>query len=110
MVGKHVPQHLWDFCCRWGCNVRNKTAGSIFTLNDRTPFEDTLGNTPDISSLVPFDFYDPVWCLDETSQFPEPKRKLGRWLGEAQDFGQAMSYRILFELASVIVRSPVQPI
>jgi hypothetical protein len=69
-----------------------------------------MGNTPDISSLLPFDFYDPIWYFDETSSFPEPTCKIGRWIGEAQDFGQAMCYWILSETGKPIVRSTVQSI
>ena len=69
-----------------------------------------MQNTPDISSLLPYDFYEHVWYLDQTSEFPQPKRKLGRWLGEAHNFGQAMCYWIMSETATPIVRSSVQPI
>jgi ribosomal protein L15 len=110
MVSKRSPHRLWDFCCKWSCDVRNKTSGTIFALENRTPFEATLGQTTDISSLAPFDFYDYVWYYDEVAQFPEPRRKVGRWLGEATNFGQAMCYWILSNTAQVIVRSSVQPI
>jgi hypothetical protein len=69
-----------------------------------------MGNTPDISSLVSFVFYDAIWYYDETPAFPEPKRKVGRWLGEAHDYGQAMCYWLLSDTAQVITRSNVQPI
>jgi hypothetical protein len=73
MTSKVVPQRLWDFCAKWICEIRNKTAGNIAVLEERTPYEATLGNTADISSLLPFDFYHPIWYYDETSSFPEPK-------------------------------------
>jgi hypothetical protein len=110
MTSKGVPQRLWDFCAKWVCKVRKKTVGNIPVLEDRTPYEAMLGDTPEISSLIPFDFYDPIWYFDETSSFPEPKRKTGRWIGEAQDFGQAMCYWIISETGKPIVRSTVQPI
>ncbi len=69
-----------------------------------------MGNTPDISSLVSYDFYDYVWYYDQTPEFPAPKRKIGRWIGEAQSFGQAMCYWVLSENAVPIVRSAVQTI
>jgi len=110
MTSRKVPQHLWDFCCRWSCEVRNKSAGSLYQLEGRTPFEAVMGNTPDISSLVPHDFYEYVWYYDQTAEFPAPKRKLGRWLGEAQNFGQAMCYWVLSKNAVPIVRSTIQSI
>ena len=104
MAAKRVPQKLWDFCTKWACEIKNKSAGNIYALEERTPYEATLGNTPDISSLIPFDFYDYVWYHDEVSSFPESKLKLGRWLGEAADFGQAMCYWILSENVKRIVQ------
>lgn len=108
MVQKRIPQRLWDFCCKWSCEIHNKTASNLYALEDRTPYEAVMGDTPDISSLIGFDFYDPVWYYEQTAAFPEPKRLMGRWLGEAQDFGQAMCYWLLSENASPIVRSTVQ--
>jgi hypothetical protein len=69
-----------------------------------------LGHTPGISSLVTFNFYEPVWYIDQTAEFPQPRRKLGRWLGEAYDIGQAMCYWVLPISGIPIARSTVQPI
>jgi hypothetical protein len=35
-----------------------------------------MGHTPDISSLLPFDFYEPIWYYDQMADFPMPKRKI----------------------------------
>jgi len=90
--------------------VRNKSASNLYQLEGRTPFEAVMGNTPDISSLVPHDFYDYVWYYDQTEEVPAPKKKVGRWLGEAQSFGQAMCYWVLSENAVPTIRSTVQTI
>ncbi len=102
-----VPLKLWDFCVKWSCEVRAKTASNNLAFEGRTPFEAVMGSTPDISSLIDFDFYQPVWHLDETSSFPEPKRKLGRWLGEAHGVRQAMCYWILPNTCIPIAESTV---
>jgi hypothetical protein len=70
-------------------------AGTSFMLEGRTPYEAILGNTPDISSVYEFDFYEPVWYYEATPQFPEPKHLMARWLGEAHTVGQAMCYYVL---------------
>jgi hypothetical protein len=70
MTSKAVPQRLWDFCAKWTCEIRNKTAGNITVLEDRTPYKATMGDTPDISSLLAFNFYDPIWYYDETPRDP----------------------------------------
>jgi hypothetical protein len=79
-------------------------------LEGRTPFEAVTGNTPDISSISDYDFYEPVWYFDEISSFPEPKCKMARWLGEAYNIGKAMCYFILPTNSIPIARSTVQPI
>lgn len=43
-----VPSHLWDCRCKWPYNICNKTSGSPYHLEGRTPFEAVMGNTPDI--------------------------------------------------------------
>ncbi len=73
MKARNVPPKLWDFCCKWSCNVRNKTASTNFMLEGRTPFEAVTGQTPNTLSLTAFDFYEPVWYFEETHTFPEPK-------------------------------------
>jgi hypothetical protein len=109
MVSNKVPARLWDFCVKWSSDIRNKTSSNRFILEGRTPYEAVLGNTPDISSLAIFNFYEPVWYIEQNSEFPHPKRKLGRWLGEAYDIGQAMCYWVL-TTSGPIARSTVQPI
>jgi hypothetical protein len=110
MIAKKVPARLWDFCVKWSCDLRNKTASNRFILDGRTPYEAVMGSTPDILSLATFNFYEPVWYIDQTAEFPQPKRKLGRWLGEAYDIGQAMCYWVLPKSSGPIARSTVQPI
>jgi hypothetical protein len=79
-------------------------------LEGRTPYEAVMGHTPDILSLTTFNFYEPVWYLEQTKEFPKPKRKMGRWLGEAYNIGQALCYWILPISGIPNARSTVQAI
>ncbi|MFN9979733.1 MAG: hypothetical protein ACK53Y_07460, partial [bacterium] len=81
-----------------------------FILDGRTPYEAVLGHTPDISSLATFSFYEPVWFIDQTEEFPKPRRKIGRWLGEAYNISQAMCYWVLPISGIPIARSTMTPI
>ena len=110
MSANRVPARLRDFCVKWSSDVRNKTSSNRFVLEGRTPYEAVLGHIPDISSLTTFNFYDPVWYIEQKEGFPNPKRRMGRWLGEAYDIGQAMCYWILPFSGVPIARSTVQPI
>jgi hypothetical protein len=91
------------------CDVRNITAGHSFSLEGRTPYEAIYGHTPDITTLCEFDFYEAIWYY-EPNAFPEDKRFLGRWLGEAHKIGQLMCYCILTVTGKPIARSKVQSI
>ncbi len=78
MKSRNVPQRLWDFCAKWSCDVRSKISSNLFVMEGRTPYEALTGDTPDISSIMDYDFYEPIWYYDEISQFLEPKRHIGR--------------------------------
>jgi hypothetical protein len=62
---RNVPSKPWDFCCKWSCNVCSKTSSNNYILEGSTPYEAVTGNTPDISSLIDYDFYEPIWYHDE---------------------------------------------
>jgi hypothetical protein len=106
---RNLPLQLWDVCCKWACAIKACTSSNAYSLEGRKSWEVVLGHTPDISSLAEFDFYEPVWYYD-AGDFPEPKRHLGHWLGEATHIGQAMWYYILPIWGVPIVRSSLQPV
>jgi len=110
MASSQVPERLWDFCAKWSSDVRNKTSSNRYALEGRTPYEAIHGHTPDISSIVAFNFYEPVWYYDQQAEYPKPKRKLARWLGEAYNIGQAMCYWVVPKSGIPIARSTVQGI
>jgi hypothetical protein len=103
------PKCLWSYCMKWSCNVRNKTFGNSFILEGRTLYELIYGHTLDILSSCKFDFYEPIWYY-EPNTFPEDKRFIGQWLGEAHKIRQAMSCWVLTRTGKPIARSTVQPI
>jgi hypothetical protein len=109
MKARNVPKRLWAYCAKWSCDVKNKTSSSIYSMEGRTPYEAIYGHTPDISSLCEFDFYVPIWYYEHNA-FPEDKRVMGRWLGEAHKIGQALCYWVLPSTGVPIARSMVQPI
>ncbi|MGH3056569.1 MAG: hypothetical protein ACRDL7_16465, partial [Gaiellaceae bacterium] len=102
----NVPRKLWDYPVEYVCDLRNHTARK--RLNYRTPIEVATGDTPDISHLLEFNFYEPVYYLNPVS-FPESQEIMGRWLGPAKNVGQALTYWILTEKGTIIARSTVSP-
>ena len=77
------------------------------SFNDPTPYERIKGNTPDISKYAQFDWYEPVWYWDTQESMLKDKRKFGRFIGVADDVGQAMTNWILPNLFKPIAQSTV---
>jgi hypothetical protein len=63
---KKVPLRLWDFGYQWCCQIMNHSSNSVYSLEGRTPFEQVMGETPDISEYTDFGFYGPVWYHDNS--------------------------------------------
>lgn len=70
----------------------------------RTPYEEVTGETPDISAIADFEFYDWVWYWDGV----EGEAKIGRWLGPSHGIGSGMTYWILPISCEPISRGTVQ--
>ncbi len=103
----NAPKHLWDYCTIYQCELWNLIAHPHIKLQGRTPYEIVVGRTPDISD---FSWYQNVWYYDQETQFPDDRRKLGKWIGVAHRVGQALLYYILPSSAKPIIRSTVQPL
>jgi hypothetical protein len=86
-----TPIKLWDFCATYVSHLRNHTVRPLIDLNGRTPYEKITGNTPDISELLEFEWYQPIWYY-EPSEFPHQNKLLGRWIGIAHRIGQALCF------------------
>jgi hypothetical protein len=67
------------------------------------------GNTPDISELLEFEWYQPIWYY-EPSEFPRQNKIIGRWLGIAHRIGQALCFWILPKSGVPIARTTIQAI
>ena len=75
------------------------------------PLERLTGATPDISPLLRFRWYQPVYYRIDDSDFPsDTTEKRGRFVGIAEHVGHAMSYKILTDdTHKIICRSNVRP-
>ncbi len=100
---------LWDFCCGYTVELRNRLARPLPQLHGRTPWEKITGNTPDISEFLEFQWYEPIWYYEPTA-FPEERRLIARWIGVAHRVGQAMCYWILPVSGVPIARTTIQKI
>jgi hypothetical protein len=108
MTTKTVPKRLWDFGVVHQGELMSRTARG---KNGRTGYEDVVGETPDISEWMDFDFYDLIWYHDPPDTMAEMTteiRKLGRWLGVANRVGSALTYWVLTRAGKVLARSTIQ--
>ena len=88
-----APPEMWFLCLLYLVYLLNHTA--VESLSWRTPIETCFGHTPDISSLLQFMFYELLYFLDQDACFPETGEHLGRFVGIAENHGDALTYWIL---------------
>ena len=103
----NTPIVLWDYCVEYNSEIRCMTATDIFDLNGRTPFENVLGFTPDISELVEFSWFEWVWYHNPVDPTVD---QIGRWMGPAHNVGQGLAYYVLNTNAEVVVCSTVSKV
>ena len=104
MQAAQTPIRLLDHALIYACDIRNLTATASVSMKGRTPFEVTLGYSPDISEYTVFKWYEYVWFWN-----PEDPQKqmLGRWLGVADHIGNGLTYKVININAEVVSRSTV---
>ncbi len=96
------PRRLWNYLVNLCTRIPSFVAGSHPDLHGRSAFEQVHGWTPDISLYVMHGWYEVVAYLDYDN-----KRKLGCWLGPAEDYGGGDAVFLLPKSAKPIVRSTV---
>jgi hypothetical protein len=74
-----------------------------------TPLCQAYGTNNDISPMLYFLFYKPVYYLvDETTFPPKSKELRGRWVGVSENVGHFMTYKILMDdTCQIIHRSNI---
>ena len=106
------PACCWLLCLQYICVVLNHLASP--TLQGICPVQALEGTTPDISFLLHFSFYEPVYYRIDSSEpdlnFPSlSNEKKGYWVGFADNQGDSLTWRILTEdTQKIIIRSGVR--
>lgn len=108
MIRKGSPKKLWDHCLELESFIRSHTCLDHYDLDGQTPEGVMKGNTPDISHICEFGWYDWVMFRDGPNQWPEPNLVLGRYLGPTRDVGNIMTAKILKENGEVVPRSTLR--
>ena len=105
------PACCWVLCLQYICVVLNHLASP--TLQGICPVQALEGTTPDISFMLHFSFYEPVYYRIDSSEpdlnFPSSSNeKKGSWVGFADNQGDHLTWRILTEdTQKIIIRSGV---
>jgi hypothetical protein len=102
------PPQTWLLVLMYVCFVSNFSA--FASLNWRTPMEILTGSTQDISALLSFYWWEPVYFKLEDSSFPSGLREQrGHFVGISEHVGHAMTYMILTnDTQKIVHRSNVR--
>ena len=100
------PACCWLLCLQYTCVVLNHLASP--TLQGICPVQALQGTTPDVSFLLHFSFYEPVYYRIDSSEpdlnFPSSSNeKKGYWVGFADNQGDSLTWRILTEDTQKII-------
>ena len=99
-----APANCWLLCLIYVCYLLNHIACTA--LDGKIP-----GITPDISIILLFTFYQPVFYATYDQHFPsESEERAGYWVGFGEHCGDAITHKILdHDTQKIIYRSAVRP-
>ena len=89
-----APANCWLLCLIYVCYLLNRIACNA--LDGMIPLLPLTGITPDISIILLFTFYQPVFYATYDQHFPsESEERAGYWVGFGEHCGDAMTHKIL---------------
>ena len=102
-----TPAQYWLLCLFYVVFLLNHLSSSA--LHDLTPIEAATGQRPDISPILNFRWFEPVFYKADHTFPSDSPEKSGRWCGIAETKGDALTYQILTDdTDQVIIRSCVR--
>ena len=109
MHRSHASANCWLLCLIYVCYLLNHIACTA--LDGKIPLLALTGITPDISIILIFTFYQPVFYATYDQHFPsESEERTGYWVGFGEPCGYAMTHKILdHDTQEIINRSAVRP-
>jgi Reverse transcriptase (RNA-dependent DNA polymerase) len=104
----NTPPDLWLLCVNYVVYIHNRISHD--SLNKKTPIEAVTGQQPDISALLAFRWYEPVYFKATTQHFPSTSpERAGRIVGIAENQGDALTFLVLDSLTrQVVARSELR--
>ena len=107
LAKKNVPKRLWDFGLVYEAEIMSRMASRS---NNRKGYEEVMGQTPDISEWLDFEFYDLVWWLDRPTKpdVTDYVHWLAWWLGISHHVGSDLCYWLIMDTGKIISKSSVE--
>ena len=104
-----APANCWLLCLIYMCYLLNHIACAA--LSGKVPLFALTGIAPDISILLLFTFYQPVFYTTHDQHFPsESEERAACEVGSGEDYGDFMTHKLLDpETQKIIYRSAVRP-
>ena len=103
----NAPPECWLLCGNWIAFVSNRLACE--RLHWRSAYEWLKGSTPDITMVLCFIFFEPVYYpVQEYTFGRDSDEALGRFVGAAETVGHELTFLILTEARKVIARSVIR--
>ena len=100
--------NCWLLCLIYVCYLLNHI--SCAALDGKILLFGLTGITPDISIILLFTFYQPVFYATYDQKFPsESEERAGYWVGFGEHCGDAFTHKLLdYETQKIIHRSAVR--
>ena len=99
-----TPSKWWLLCMSYVVYVMNHIA--LASLDWQTPYFRAFGITRDISPLLLYQWWEPVYYYDPDMPFPDSRERLGHFAGFADDVGDSFCFKIVStDTEQVIYRS-----
>ena len=101
-----ASDEAWFHCMKYVTYILNQMA--LKSLKWKTPYEKLFGQTPDISMIYRFQFWERVYYPNQDSRnglnFPSSSdEKMGRFIGFSESVGHPMTYIIWCENTRKII-------
>ena len=89
-----APAHCWLLCMSYTCYILNHL--SCKSLKGQIPLTKLYGVIPDISLLMMYTFYQPVYYASHKQSFPSTsEEKHAFWVGFGEHVGNAITHKLL---------------
>ena len=104
-----APAYCWLLTLQYVCYILNHI--STGSLGGQVPLQVLYGVTPDISIILLYTFYQPIFYATHGQHFPsDSEERAGYWAGFAEHCGDSLTHKVLdAETLKIIHRSALRP-